>query len=244
MIPSIPIEALVDVGLTLQAAIAVDDLDGATRRALADAEISITSYRTLLLFAQAGRTFWERSVVDHLDLPEPFDDRAREVVADWFEKEHSAAGWTIVYPGPAHIPLGQLAQRAGWGASSPLGLTIHPEFGLWLAHRIVVLTDLEFSPRADTSEQPDHPCASCTDTPCVTACPVGAVTIAHGYDVEACATHRISEGSDCAEQCLARNACPVGAEHQYGADQMRHHYGAGLRSIRDWLRPGGDGSAR
>ena len=239
MTTSIPIEELVEAGLTLQAAIAVDDLDEQTLSALADSQIDVASSRTLLMFAQAGRTFWEQSVVDHLDLPNPFDDRARSIVAEWFAQNHPGARWVAVYPGPAPIPLGRLAQQAGWGAASPLGLTINPEYGLWSAHRIVVLTELCFSSTPQRT-QPPHPCSSCAETPCVATCPVGAVSIGDGYDVEACARHRIEVESPCDEQCLARNACPVGDEHRYGSDQMRHHYGAGLQSIRAWLQPHGE----
>jgi epoxyqueuosine reductase len=233
---------LAEAGLLLQGSIALEELDVVTLRALDDAEVDHSPYRSMALFAQAGRLFWETNVADHLNLDDPVDERAQAVVASWFRSSHPTALWETVYPGPAHIPLGKLAQRVGWGSSSPLGLTINKTFGLWLAHRIVVLTDLEFDAAIDGQRQAtvEHPCDTCADTPCIAACPVAAVSLGASYDVETCARHRISDDTNCAQQCLARNACPVGAEHQYGALQMDHHYGAGLRSIWNWLGHGTD----
>lgn len=231
MPPLIP--ELAEGGLILQASIKLDELEESTRMAMTDSGVDLSGFASLVLFAQAGKTFWERQVVENLHLEDPFDDRAHAIVEEWFSSTHPNARWQAVYPGPAPLPLGQLASIAGWGGPSPLGLTINEEFGLWTAHRLALVTDLEF-----TQPQPSesaHPCESCADTPCVTACPVEAVSLTTGYDVEACANHRVAEHSDCALQCLARNACPVGAEFRYDGEQMAHHYGAGLRSIRDWL---------
>ena len=230
--PLIP--ELAEEGLLLQAAVKIFDLGDATRSALAEVGVELSDFRSLVLLAQAGSMFWDRQVVNNLHLDDPFDDRAMAVVESWFESTHPHASWQVVYPGPASLPLGQLATRVGWGASSPLGLTINDEFGLWTAHRLAFVTDLEFVSSV-AGPMFAHPCESCRDTPCVSACPVEAVSFSSGYDVESCARHRITDGSPCAHQCLARNACPVGSVHHYGTEQMTHHYGAGLGSIRDWL---------
>ena len=79
-----------------------------------------------------------------------------------------------------------------------------------------------------------HPCTTCADTPCVTACPVGAIDVANGFDVDSCSMFRLQPASPCADRCLARLACPIGTEYVYPQDQMRHHYAAGLVSIREF----------
>lgn len=237
MIPASIIPELAESGLLLQAAMPLDELDDTTRRALADADVDLTGFRSLVLLAQAGRRFWDREVANRTELADPFDERARTIVSDWFASTHPKARWLAVYPGDAHLPLGQLAARVGWGRSSPLGLTVNPTYGLWLAHRIAFVTDLTFDQPTTSPSVVAHVCDSCATTPCVPACPVGAVSLTSTYDVEVCARHRVDEGTNCALQCLARNACPAGAEHRYGDEQMAHHYGAGLGSIVAWLKP-------
>jgi hypothetical protein len=48
----------------------------------------------------------------------------------------------------------------------------------------------------------------------------------------ACIGFRRSQ-APCRETCLAREACPAGAEFRYGRDQLAYHYTASLRMIED-----------
>jgi Fe-S-cluster-containing hydrogenase component 2 len=105
---------------------------------------------------------------------------------------------------------------------SPIGVLIHPDWGLWHAYRGA----LAFRGRLDLPE-PDRrpsPCASCPDRPCQSSCPAGAIAPT-GYDSAACAAHVASErGVDCLQQgCRARRSCPVGAAHRYGPTQAEFH---------------------
>ena len=83
-------------------------------------------------------------------------------------------------PGPSSPGRG----AAGAGHVSPLGLNIHPTYGLWHAYRAALLFPVEF----DIAQQSPgaHPCETCADKPCLTACPVDAFD-GTSYDVPACA---------------------------------------------------------
>ncbi len=218
------------MGFVLQAVLDCSSLPEWATASLHEVGYDATLHRRLVLLGQAGTSLWERMDEVGYDSDDRCDDYSRSSVDEWFAAEHPDATNTTVYPGDALVPLGRLAELAGWGRPSPLGLTIHPAYGPWIAHRIALLTDLELP--VASGPHGDHPCDSCIETPCVSACPVGAVSTAGPFDIDACATHRAGHDSACAYECLARNACPVGSDHRYGPVQMRHHYGSGLESIR------------
>ena len=130
-------------------------------------------------------------------------------------------GLEVRYPyDKPYPPMLTWAYQAGVGKPSPLGLMIHPTYGLWHAYRAAFIGPVA---RFDFSEQP-HPCDSCADRPCLTACPVTAFT-ADGYDVETCRTHiaRVDEANCMAKACNARRACPVGAAYRYQTEHAQFH---------------------
>jgi hypothetical protein len=135
-----------------------------------------------------------------------------------------ALGATALFPfvGPPWLPFQQWAQKAEPVYRSPLGMLIHPDWGLWHAWRGALAFDERFE--LPPPDRRPNPCESCVDKPCLTACPVGALTLA-GYDIHACVDHLDGPRDvDCMEHgCLARRACPVGAVHRYGAQQARFH---------------------
>ena len=113
--------------------------------------------------------------------------------------------------------------------SSPLGIVIHPEYGLWHAYRGALV----FAERFDlpVAEQFAHPCVTCESKPCLTACPVDAF-VSDLYDVAACASHiDTAAGEDCMNlDCRARRACPVGPGFRYQPGQAHLHMTAFLRA--------------
>ena len=113
--------------------------------------------------------------------------------------------------------------------SSPLGILIHPDYGLWHAYRAALLFDrpLEFPVRQTRAS----PCEACAEKPCLSACPVGAFS-GQGYDLAACAGHLASAASrDChLVGCRARDACPAGEQYRYGEAQRRFHMAAFIRA--------------
>ncbi len=229
----LPFPELADAGLELQAALPISALTDPVLEALGEDGVDLEPHSSLVLLGQRGRALWERSVRHNLDASDPFDDTVRSLVEGWFAIHAPEAAWQVVYPGSSRLPLGQLASTVGWGEPSPLGITIHPEHGLWIAHRIAFVCDLDLTTETASAL---HPCATCVGTPCVQACPVGAVSMSDPFDLRACAEHRAPEGSECGLQCTSRSSCPVGAELRYGPTQMAHHYASGLKSIRAWLK--------
>jgi hypothetical protein len=133
-------------------------------------------------------------------------------------------------------PFQRWAQWAEPVFPSPLGLLIHPKFGLWHAYRAALLFADPHSliPPARAG----HPCETCADKPCLSACPVEAFRPAGGtvrYDVPACLNHiEGPAGQDCLDAgCLARRACPVGAEWRSHPAQAGFHMRAFLHAGRD-----------
>ena len=157
--------------------------------------------------------------------PHPLDRWSRRLV-DSLAARHGALP---LYPwgGPPWLPFQRWARRAEPVHISPLGILIHPDWGLWHAYRgaLAFRERLELPPR---DERPS-PCATCLSRPCLTACPAGAVDSGR-IDPAPCTAHVLAQaGRDCREQgCLARRSCPVGVEFRYGADQAEFHMRAFL----------------
>lgn len=138
-----------------------------------------------------------------------------------------SAGATAWFPSDAPWqPFQQWAMRAEGLKASPLGILIHPVYGLWHGYRGA----LGFSVPVEGAALPPHPhpCERCPDKPCLAACPAGAVR-PEAFDVAACRSHlRGPEGRGGCTMlgCLARVACPVGADYRYGDAQLRFHMAA------------------
>ena len=153
-------------------------------------------------------------------LPDPLDRWSRRVI-DALGERHRGVG---VYPseGPPWWPFQQWAMRAEHIHASPLGVLIHPEYGLWHAYRgaLAFRERLELPPL----EPRPSPCEGCADKPCLQGCPVGAFT-GGGYAVAACASHvRSAAGTECLDRgCEARRRCPVGAAYAYRPDHAAFH---------------------
>ena len=192
---------------------------------------ALTEVRTIVLIGVAGRSGWDafaasgeaRDGAEH-----PLDRWSRRVI-DGLARDLDAVA---LYPfgGPPHFPFQQWARRAEPVHVSPLGLLIHPTYGLWHSYRGA----LAFADALDIPaiEPTPSPCEACRDRPCLSACPVGAFAVG-GYDVPACAAHlKSAAGADCMERgCRARRACPVGAGHVPGAEQASFAMRAFLRAV-------------
>jgi hypothetical protein len=161
--------------------------------------------------------------------PDPLDRWSTRVITAVAQ----SLGATPLFPfgGPRFLPFQRWAQRAEPVHPSPLGILIHPDWGLWHAYRGA----LAFAEHIDLPP-PDcrpSPCNSCLARPCLTACPVGAFSPA-GYDVPTCVGHiSTSAGADCVTiGCRARRACPIGPQYRHIPEQAEFHQRAFLAAQR------------
>jgi epoxyqueuosine reductase QueG len=183
--------------------------------------------RFVILIGNAGPAMFNRFAAERDTRRDAMDEWTRDVVSRLARGLDAEA----VYPFDVSPPWPFLtwARRAGAGHVSPLGLNIHPIYGLWHAYRAALLFPVAFDIPA---QNPDpHPCETCVEKPCLTACPVSAFD-GKGYDVAACAAHlRTDAGEACMEGgCLARHACPVGQDVAYAPAQAAFHMRAFLAS--------------
>jgi hypothetical protein len=219
-----------DSGLNLHAIIDVAALPDSIRVPLLEAA-GDESYRQLHLFGHAGPCMWQAlQASDYVTDADPVDAYSAAVVADWFAGQ--GVRHRLLFPfGQPRLPLQALGELAGWHHRSPFMVGVNGQWGSWYAYRAVALADSAM-PATPKAEWPDV-CASCIDKPCVAACPAGAL-VDEASRLTRCIDYRLQEASPCSHQCLARNACPVGAAHRYSDAQIRYHYGRSLATIRAW----------
>lgn len=192
----------------------------------------LDGYRQLLLVGHGGRAIWEAiQASGFADSADAFDEFSVAAIEDAFGALAPDCGWKLLYPGeagPPYLPIQRLGERAGWHHPSPFLVGINHVWGSWFAYRAVVVADSAFP--VTIADSATSPCGDCASRPCVAACPAGAITDA-GFDLKACVQYRQRPKSNCAHQCVARNACPVAANHRYTPAQMYHHYSRSLQTI-------------
>jgi hypothetical protein len=175
----------------------------------------------LLLVGNAGPAMYERFAAQRDRAHDKMDDWTREVLAPLATQLGAQAVFPFDVP---HPPFLRWARAARAGFTSPLGLNIRADFGLWHAFRAAFIfkNNLTIPACEDGAQVP--PCETCADKPCLTACPVSAFS-GTAYDVAACAGHLGSpQGAPCrSDGCLARLACPIAPGYRYAPGQMRFH---------------------
>ena len=223
-----PGEALAEAGLNRQFVFDLDGLPEETRKTLGDT----TGFRQLILLGHGGRRLWERVQAAGMASEHPIDDYTVRTVEAWLAERLPGRAYRILYPGQQRVGLQALGKLAGWHHTSPLMIGIDAEWGSWYAYRAAVLIDFQFS--AFFPVDRGNPCLDCRSTPCITACPADALA-GRQFNLQACSGYRLQTESPCAEGCLARQACPVGAEHRYEATQIVHSYRRSLAMLRQYL---------
>lgn len=151
--------------------------------------------------------------------------------------EHGVEGRAVRPDDPHTLNFRQLAEAVGLGTISPvIGHLLHPVYGPWVSLRMaLVLRGDPFEGRHAGALTDFEPCNTCK-RPCVAACPAD---VYRGYraDLERCGTHRVKGG--CTTGCATLRACPVGAEHRYGAEEEAWRQAYSMMRIRRWVGAGG-----
>jgi hypothetical protein len=173
-------------------------------------------FRSAALLAPDEPDFWpifSASPEYNDGAPHPLDRWSRRVVG----RIACALGTKAVFPfgGLPWRPFTGWARRSGRAWPSPVGLLVHDMAGLWISYRGAVLLEQQVSPEAGT-----RPCDACTDQPCLSACPVDALS-EFGYEVSRCHAF-LDSGPDCLQGCRVRRACPVGQGRRLAPQSAFH----------------------
>lgn len=185
--------------------------------------------KSVLLVGQAGDAPWRHFLRwrarQSETLANPLDTWSREVIGEVAERFGARAVSPSDRP---YLPFQQWAMRAEGLKPSPLGILMHPEYGLWHAYRGALLLDVEIPIQAP--REVIHLCDLCAGKPCLKSCPVDAYSAA-GFAYETCLGHvRSLKGEPCRTSgCLDRNACPYGTAYRYAADEQAFHMAAFMR---------------
>ncbi|HSO48482.1 MAG TPA: hypothetical protein VLQ68_11185, partial [Rhizobiaceae bacterium] len=148
-----------------------------------------------LLIGNHGRAMWDACSreAEFLDgLPNPMDRWTRRVILAALAELPDRA--TALFPFGAELwPFQRFAKRAMGLKPSPLGLLIHPQYGLWHALRAAIVF-----PHVDLGGAPVHKvihaCDDCIEKPCLSTCPVNAFSDS-GFAVAACRSWLDGNGS-------------------------------------------------
>ena len=175
---------------------------------------------TILLLGPHEPGFWA-----HVTAAPEFADGQPDPLDRWSHRTISAlaetAGGTPLFPfGQPVRPFIGWASRSGRAWSSPVGLLVHDRAGLMVSYRGAILVPgLHIQP----SSKP-FPCDACETKPCLTACPVNALSV-DGYDIPECHAYLDSaEGQICMSQgCAVRVSCPVSQSYHRLATQSAFH---------------------
>ena len=136
--------------------------------------------RAVLLIGQRGAEPWPHFQQWLRRQPgaiaNPFDTWSREVIASVADRFGARAASPSDKP---YLPFQQWAMRAERLRPSPLGILMHPDYGLWHAYRGALLFDSRDAAAAIAAMNQDahipiHLCDRCDGKPCLKACPVDA----------------------------------------------------------------------
>ena len=180
--------------------------------------------KTLLLIGPYEPGFWDTFKVspEFSDgLPDPLDRWSKRIITPWAIIRNA----TALFPSnvPPYAPFIAWAKRSGRAWPSPVGMLVHGHAGLFVSYRAAIAMPANITlPKTGT-----NPCVICKLRPCLTACPVKALSDSE-YDVAACKGYlNGSNGKSCMESgCHVRRSCPAGKTYVRSSEQSAFHMAA------------------
>ncbi len=183
------------------------------------------SCRSLVLVGNAGSDLWpafSRSPEYRDGQPDPLDRWSRRL-GEALAREFDGLA-LFPFDGPPYYPFLSWARRSDRSMQSPLGMSLHPQYGLWHAYRFALAFEDRPVAEAEEPVRSQWDCDHCVARPCLTACPVDAFD-QNGYRVQDCARFLARNPDyDCNHLgCAARRACPVGQNYRYLPEHAQFH---------------------
>lgn len=170
--------------------------------------------KTLILMGP-NETFWDvfQKSPEYQDgISDPIDRWSSRVIGQFA----SDLGIRAIFPfgGAPYAPFLSWAVQSKYAFSSKVGMLVHSKMGLMVSYRGALALDIKLDlPRSNESS----PCDDCIDMPCLSSCPVSAIS-PHGYDVPICKDFlQTPNGASCMTNgCAVRRSCPLssGANRQ------------------------------
>lgn len=177
---------------------------------------------TLVLLG-AGAAFWPTfttATESQDDRPDPIDRWSQRVVSALAREFDATARFP--FGGPPYEPFINWSLTSGRAFQSPTGMMVHDTVGMMISLRGALQFPDRFTLPLPSSLTP---CDICVDSPCATACPVGALSAQAPYDLASCHSYLDTPaGQDCLSNgCTARRACPISAGAHRCPEQSAHH---------------------
>ena len=181
--------------------------------------------QSIVVFGNYGRGLWEAFLNDIKQHPQhlsqhqhPLDDFVLRNIQKSDPSPPSSRRWIrCAADEKTFVDFRMLAHHAGLGCISPVGLLIHPEFGLWTGFRAALLS----TQKIPLSPPSVDVCTSCATKVCISSCPAQAVQTT-GWSVQKCADFH-QQSTLCHGRCHARLECPIGSSYKHGKLQHEYH---------------------
>ena len=174
---------------------------------------------SIVLLGPMEPGFWT-----HVTAQPEFEDRRQDPLDRWSARvianlANTCGGEALLPFGTPARPFIGWALRSGRAWSSPVGLLVHDLAGLMVSYRGAVLIGEHLA-----LPEPTHtPCDTCADKPCLSACPVDALS-GDGYRIAECRSFLESPAGDqcMSAGCAVRRACPI--SQTYGRQNAQSAY--------------------